>query len=476
MSKRARALLCAAPIGLGALIFFAILPNSGKADVAPLLRNLASGVFLTAGVLRMATWRLTRDRSTALSALTLLLLGTALPSTAVLRLVVHDGQAVQIEAPETRMVVVLPLLVLAIAGARHSKRLMRQTLAVLAVVALAIPVTTALIDIKAPADEHYAPLWLAIEALTAAAWAALALQARSRRQIAGYPTAGWVTVGLLLMAAADALKAWSISDAGAPRGLSSIVQLIAAVTAAAVAARGLWTSIRNETADAGSLTRALVDTQQRLEAIEQLQRRRLHDARSAVFGVVGASQLLAQPGSLDEGDTASLRAMVTDELSRLQGLLRVDDEEPAEFEVASSLAAVVLRHRLDGVIIDVAWEGVRAYGRPRATATIIGDLLRNARVHAPGAHVLLTARVIGAEIVITLSDDGPGIPATERDTVLEAGVRGSTARGDGTGLGLYSAARVMTAQSGSLEVAASVCGGTEIVLRLPAARVHAMAS
>jgi signal transduction histidine kinase len=474
VSKRTRALISAAPIGLGVLIFFAVLPNSAKVDVAPLLRNLASGLFLTAGVLRMATWRLTRDRSTALSALTLLLLGTALPSTSVLRLVVHDGQVVQIEAPETRMVFVLPLLLLAIAGARHSRRLLRQTIALLAVVAVAIP--AALINLTAPADEHFAPVWLGVEALAAAAWAALALQARSRRLIAGYPNVGWVTIGLLLMGFADALKAWSIADAGAPRGLSGIVQLVAAVIAAGVAARGLWTSIRNETADAGSLTRALVDTQQRLEAIEQLQRRRLHDARSAVFGVVGASQLLAQPGSLDDGDSATLRAMVTDELSRLQGLLRVEDEEPAEFEVASSLAAVVLRHRLDGMIIDVVWAGVCAHGRPRATANIVDDLLRNARVHAPGAHVLLAARAIGAEIVITVSDDGPGVPATERSAVLEAGVRGSTARGDGLGLGLYSAARAMTAQSGSLEVDESVCGGTEIVLRLPAARVRAMAS
>jgi signal transduction histidine kinase len=477
LSKTLRIAIYAVPVVIGALIFIAAVPDSVKINITPLLRNLAAGLFLTAGVLRMAAWRLTRDAATAHSALALLILGTALPSTSVLRLFVHDGEAVQIEAPETRMVLILPLLALAILGARHSQRLMRHTFAILVAVTLAVPAAVVLPGGSAPSGEHHVGVWLAVEALTAAVWTALAVQALSRRRIAGQDTPGWITVGLGLMAFTDVCKAWGISEAGAPRGLSSVLQLVAAVVAVGVAASGLWTSIRTETADAGTLTRALVDTQLRLDHIEDRQRLRLHDARSAVIGVVGASELLANPGRLDEADSAKLRRMVTAELGRLEGLLQIEDEEQcAEFELASTLAAVVLSHRLNGMIIDLAWQDAHALGHPQATATVVDNLLTNVHRHAPGARVLIAARTLGEQVEITVSDDGPGIPAGELRAVLRAGVRGSTACGDGSGFGLYSAERTMVAQTGSLDIGASVCGGTEVVLRMPAAISHALAS
>ena len=476
MSKTLRIAVYALPVVVGLLIFNAMLPDSVKVDIAPLLRNLAAGLFLTAGVLRMAAWQLTRDAATAHSAVALLVLGTALPSTSVLRLFVHDGQSVQIEAPETRMVLVLPLVVLAIMGARHSRRLMRHTVTILVAVPLAVSVAADLTGGIAPSGEHHVHIWLAVEALTAAVWTALAMQALSRRRIAGQDTLGWITVGLGLMAVTEVFKAWGIADAAAPRGLSSLLQLVAAAVAVGVAASGLWTSIRAETTDASTLTRALVDTQLRLNQIEDLQRQRLHDARSAVIGVVGASELLANPGQLGEVDSAKLRLMVTAELGRLEGLLHIDDvEQRDEFELASTLAAVVLSHRLNGMVIDLAWHGARAFGHPQATATVVDNLLTNVHRHAPGARVRVHARTLGEQVEITVSDDGPGIPAGERRAVLRAGVRGSTSCGDGSGFGLYSAARAMTAQSGSLDIGASACGGTEIVLRLPAAISHALA-
>ena len=66
-----------------------------------------------------------------------------------------------------------------------------------------------------------------------------------------------------------------------------------------------------------------------------------------------------------------------------------------------------------------------------------------------------------------VEDDGPGIPDEERARVVLAGVRGSTARGVGEGLGLSSALRAMTGQGGALRVEQRSGGGTRVVLTWP---------
>ena len=234
---------------------------------------------------------------------------------------VHDGQAVALEAPETRLLFALPIVALALAGARHSARLMRQTFAVLAAVTLSVPAVLSIIAVAAPAGEHYAQLWIAVETCAAAGWSALALQAWTRRRFSGESIWSWVTVGLVLMATTEVVKAWSLADAQAPVGLAAYLQLTAAGVAVTAALKGLWSSVRADSVDSGDLTRALVDTQRQLAQLEQLQRRRLHDARSAVMGVVGASRLLDTPGLTWSVDPTRLRSMVNTELDRLQGLL-----------------------------------------------------------------------------------------------------------------------------------------------------------
>lgn len=445
------------------------LPIATHTELCVLARNLASALFLTGGVLRMVSWRLTRDWVTARSALTLFVVGTALPSTAVLGIVVHDGPVIALEAPETRLVFVLPILVLAIAAARHSKHLMHVTVGVLFAVTLGVAGIVSLVT-NTPAGERHPTLWVAAEALTAAVWAALATQSWARRRFAGHTTLGWVALALLLMAIGDLVMAWSLADATAVHGLADGCQLAAAVVACATASSGLGRSVRTETEHTNELTRALIDSQQLLARVEQVQRERLHDARSAVLGVIGATQLLSGPERMTTIDPAMLSSLLADELTRLQGLLGGEDaEQLVEFELADALGVVALARHLDGMVIDTEWQHVRVVGRPRATATVLDNLLRNAHRHAPGARVRVAASRVADDVEIIVKDDGPGIPPHERGLVLLPGTRGSAARGAGSGLGLSNAARVMAAQSGSLRIDGCAGGGTQIILRMPAA-------
>ncbi len=69
---------------------------------------------------------------------------------------------------------------------------------------------------------------------------------------------------------------------------------------------------------------------------------------------------------------------------------------------------------------------------------MLDNLLRNARVHAPGARVRVGVAAGGDGTArITVDDDGPGIPPEEREAVLGRGVRSRTAVAPGSGLGLF---------------------------------------
>ena len=69
-------------------------------------------------------------------------------------------------------------------------------------------------------------------------------------------------------------------------------------------------------------------------------------------------------------------------------------------------------------------------------------------------------------------DRGPGIdelhpPTSERASVLLPGVRGSGAAGAGDGLGLHVCEEAVHAQSGRLEIAGRLGGGTAVSFTLP---------
>ncbi len=72
-----------------------------------------------------------------------------------------------------------------------------------------------------------------------------------------------------------------------------------------------------------------------------------------------------------------------------------------------------------------------------------------------------------AAVTIEVLDRGPGIPAEEVDLVFEPFVRGSAARGPGTGLGLSAARAAVEAHRGVLTVAPRAGGGACLSMRVP---------
>jgi signal transduction histidine kinase len=141
------------------------------------------------------------------------------------------------------------------------------------------------------------------------------------------------------------------------------------------------------------------------------------------------------------------------------------DDLPASVETALAAAA---RHR-DGHHLTVSVEPVACEVDHERLQQVVRNLVENAYKYTPShSGVTVTARHEGTHLLLRVADDGPGIPAAERDRVFEPFTRRAAAgRGDSAGLGLYVVQQVVTAMGGSLDLRTS-SGGTEFVVRVPA--------
>lgn len=123
---------------------------------------------------------------------------------------------------------------------------------------------------------------------------------------------------------------------------------------------------------------------------------------------------------------------------------------------------------------DIAGE-LDAYGvaDPLALRRILSVLYDNAlKYNGEGGIALIAALEPGGArpaVAIRLADTGIGIPDEEQPLLFKARRRGELARGtaSGTGLGLWSAARLAAAQGGRLVLAESSPQGSCFELRLP---------
>ena len=121
--------------------------------------------------------------------------------------------------------------------------------------------------------------------------------------------------------------------------------------------------------------------------------------------------------------------------------------------VPTDMGAVL--DRIADAYIDVAEERGQSLRvtRPTELPRIDGDaelltqlcanLVENAIRHCPsGAHIVVAAEMSGARLMLTCSDDGPGIPETERGKVFQRLYRidkSRTTPGNGLGLSLVKA-------------------------------------
>ncbi|MFE0363424.1 sensor histidine kinase [Streptomyces griseoaurantiacus] len=282
-----------------------------------------------------------------------------------------------------------------------------------------------------------------------------------------------LSVGLPLLLLTVAGVTWLVTRR-ALRPVEGIRAEMAAITASEDLARRVPVpATRDEVA---RLARTTNQTLAALEKSVERQRRFVadasHELRSPLASLrtqleVGAAhpELLDVDGAVE--DTVRLQHLAADLLL----LARLDaGERPGEALVPlDALAREVARGR-EHVVVECAGEAAVAGSRGQL-ARVLANLLDNAGRHAH-RRITVSVRREGEQAVVAVGDDGPGIPAEQRERVFERFVRLDDARArddGGTGLGLAIARDIARRHGGTLTAAEAPGGGALLTLRLPAA-------
>jgi two-component system sensor histidine kinase CiaH len=112
---------------------------------------------------------------------------------------------------------------------------------------------------------------------------------------------------------------------------------------------------------------------------------------------------------------------------------------------------------------------------PEWVDRLIGVLLDNAiRYTTSPGRVVLRVTGSAAHVAVTVEDDGPGIPESERDRLFDRFHRIDDATGQGAGLGLAIADAVVRSTHGRWTVGDSPLGGACITVTWPQPRAHSV--
>ncbi|WP_395310550.1 HAMP domain-containing sensor histidine kinase [Mycobacterium sp. AMU20-3851] len=213
-----------------------------------------------------------------------------------------------------------------------------------------------------------------------------------------------------------------------------------------------------------------------------------HELRTPLAAIRGYTELAQRNRAQLPDDVAHAIGRVESETQRLTALVedmlllaRLDEGRPLE-RTPVDLARVVLDAVGDAHaagpdhewMLELPDDPVLVTGDQARLHQVLTNLLTNARVHtAPGTTVTTSVAVAdNGEAVLTVSDDGPGIPEALQPEVFERFARGDSSRsrrGGSTGLGLAIVAAVVKAHGGSIELH-SAPGDTRFVLTLPASQ------
>ncbi len=122
----------------------------------------------------------------------------------------------------------------------------------------------------------------------------------------------------------------------------------------------------------------------------------------------------------------------------------------------------------------IRWDGsaeaMTAVGDATRFRQVLEQLLENESKYAPSAEgVSIGIWRIGDEVQVYVTDDGPGVPIEDWESVFEPFVRiEGRGRSRGSGIGLFAARRLMTAMGGRIYLEANGFGGSRFVVALPA--------
>lgn len=285
-----------------------------------------------------------------------------------------------------------------------------------------------------------------------------------------------VPIALALLA----LAVW-VSVGRALRPVESMRREAAMITAAHLNRRLAVSEGDDEIPRLASTLNAMLD---RIDSASMLQRQFVSDASHELRSPLAALRQLAEvardypegraPEELAHDVLAEERRM-EELVESLLLLSRIEDSHRSASRLEVDLDDVVLgevrrTRREGGPRIDVS--GVSAgqvVAEPVLVRQMVTNLLSNAVRHAR-EEVRVSLQEYDDRVVLSVEDDGHGIPEGERARVFERFVRLDESRArdaGGSGLGLAIVRKVVDDLRGTVEIGASALGGARFVVTLP---------
>jgi signal transduction histidine kinase len=209
-----------------------------------------------------------------------------------------------------------------------------------------------------------------------------------------------------------------------------------------------------------------------------------HDLKGPLAGILGAMQTLRRSEELQltKEEIDSLHQMIeqsgrkmnrlVDDMLDLERLDRgqvAPEREPTD---VGELARRIAREApgIENHPVQVDAESILVHVDPGKVERIIENLLINAGRHTPPGtpiHIEVRGQRKGRGIVLTIEDEGPGIPPELKDVLFDPFRQGPNAAGRGVGIGLSLVKRFAELHDGTAIVEDREGGGARFVITLP---------
>lgn len=265
------------------------------------------------------------------------------------------------------------------------------------------------------------------------------------------------------------------------RSVDDIRSRVAAITTSDLTERVPVPDSRDEIA---ALAVTMNEMLARVEAGHTAQQRFVgdasHELRSPLATIISALEVAQAHPDLLNADLAEhtlmpeaqrMRSLIDDLLllarADEQGWNIRHDDVDLDDLAAGEIERIRREHALE---VTATITPARVTGDPAALARVLRNLLDNAARHATSV-IEVDLRRAGADVVLMIGDDGPGIPAPDRLRVFDRFVRldeGRSRGAGGTGLGLAIVSEIVAAHLGQVRIEDRPGGGTRAVVQLTA--------
>lgn len=215
-----------------------------------------------------------------------------------------------------------------------------------------------------------------------------------------------------------------------------------------------------------------------------------HELRTPLNAVIGYAEIIQEdtdPASGSAQDAARIERSARHLLGLIEQIFQMTSTDAALGDVAETDMRATLAGCIQSVHDDAVRAGNRISLRIEASAervltnrenlsVCVNAILSNAVKFTVGGLIAVTAAREGSDVVVTVSDTGPGIAPRDLDGIFKPFIQveaATTRAKGGLGLGLAVARRMAQALGGDVSVSSEMGRGSTFAIRFPALSVGA---